>query len=177
MNDLINKLIQRNKELKAEISKTNIELSRLNGAARDDLDKQLADAYQRGLDDAWEAARKIADMWSRIRDDVLLAIFRIPERIDYSTINTLFDEQTASEAIEKLKAYEEKKDDEIHVGDVVVCRTTNEKGIATRVDKVGANVLLGSGHTGFYAFNLLKKTNKHNSSIEAILKRIRDEDN
>ena len=38
-------------------------------------------AYQRGLDDAWEAARKIADMWTRIDNDELLAIFGITERI------------------------------------------------------------------------------------------------
>ena len=78
-------------------------------------------AYQRGLNDAWEAARKIADMWTRMDNDELLAIFGITERIGHYTINSLFGKQTANEAIEKLKAYEEKQEaaDEIKVGDEV----------------------------------------------------------
>ena len=79
------------------------------------------EAYQRGLYDAWEAARKIADMWTRIDNDELLAIFGITERIGHSTIRSLFEKQTANEAMLGLKAYEEKQkaDDEIKVGDEV----------------------------------------------------------
>ena len=61
MNDLIQKLIQRNKELKAEISQTNIELCRLNGAARDDFDKRLEEAYQRGLNDGKDSVSHECD--------------------------------------------------------------------------------------------------------------------
>ena len=71
--------------------------------------------YQRGLNDAWEAARKIADMWTRIDNDELLAIFGITELIGHSTINSLFGKQTATEAIEKLKAYEEKQKADDHL--------------------------------------------------------------
>jgi hypothetical protein len=79
------------------------------------------EAYQRGLNDAWKAARKIADMWTRIDNDELLAIFGITERIGHSTIRSLFEKQTANEAMLGLKAYEEKQkaDDEIKVGDEV----------------------------------------------------------
>lgn len=66
--------------------------------------------YQRGLDDAWEAARKIADMWTRIDNDELLAIFGITERIGHSTIRAMFEKQTANEAMLELEAYEEEAD-------------------------------------------------------------------
>lgn len=64
--------------------------------------------YQRGLDDAWEAARKIAQQWEEDTD----AEHRVV--IDDSISITL-NSMTASEAIEKLKAYEEeqKADDKI----------------------------------------------------------------
>ena len=54
------------------------------------------DAYQRGLDDAWEAARKILKM----PDPPYWGVFE-----EYK--DDLFRKITAAEAIEKLKAYEE----------------------------------------------------------------------
>jgi hypothetical protein len=89
------------------------------------------DAYQRGLNDAWEAARKIADMWTRIDNDKLLAIFGITERIGYSTIRSLFEKQTANEAMLELEAYEEKQkaDDKIEVGDEVEISQSDENGV------------------------------------------------
>lgn len=73
-------------------------------------------AYQRGLDDAWEAAKKIIEMTSPPYWEVFN---------EYK--EDLFGKITATEAIEKLKAYEEKQkaDDEIKVGDEVVW-TENE---------------------------------------------------
>ena len=75
------------------------------------------DAYQRGLDDAWEAARKIVlvpgDGGTGLQN--LVAIFGT------NTMELVFINNSASEAIAKLKAYKEKQkaDDEIKVGDEV----------------------------------------------------------
>ena len=68
------------------------------------------DAYQRGLDDAWEAARKILKM----PDPPYWGVFE-----EYK--DDLFRKITAAEAIEKLKAYEEKQktDNCIEIGDEV----------------------------------------------------------
>lgn len=76
----------------------------------EDAQKEIDEAYQRGLDDAWEAARKIVKM----PDTPYWGVFG-----EYK--NDLFRKITASEAIEKLKTYEEKQkaDDEIKVGDEV----------------------------------------------------------
>jgi hypothetical protein len=73
----------------------------------DKSDMREAVSYQRGLDDAWDAARKIVEM----SDPPYWEVFD-----EYK--NELFGKITASEAIEKLKAYEEKqKADELNVGD------------------------------------------------------------
>ena len=60
--------------------------------------------YQRGLADAWEAARKICANWC-ISDDDLALIFGKGK-----TIDDIMREFTATEAIEKLKAYEQEQE-------------------------------------------------------------------
>ena len=57
------------------------------------------DAYQRGLDDAWEAARIIYGMNKDTR--LVTTAF-----VHYETV---FDNYSASEAIAKIKEYEEKQ--------------------------------------------------------------------
>ena len=93
--------------------------------AREDLEKLTSDyinehfgelqddAYQRGLDDACEAARKII----RMPEGKLLNIFTECYSAVCTALQVLL-KYDASEAIEKLKAYEEKqKADELKVGD------------------------------------------------------------
>ncbi len=63
-----------------------------------EMREQVGEACQRGLDAAWEAAKKIALMDTETSENVTgyFGLFRI------------MDNLTASEAIAKLKAYEEK---------------------------------------------------------------------
>lgn len=61
-------------------------------------------AYQRGLADAWEAARKICTNWV-LPDSVLSEIFGMDK-----TIDDIMKESTASEAIEKIRQYEQEKE-------------------------------------------------------------------
>ena len=71
-------------------------------------------AYQRGLDDAWEAARKIV-CDDELDWNTLLHLF------NRSNFEGIFGDFSPSETIAKLKAYEEKQkaDDKIEVGDEV----------------------------------------------------------
>ena len=79
----------------------------------DESDMREAVSYHRGLDDAWEAAKKIALMDTETSENVTgyFGLFRIMENL------------TPMQAIEKLKAYKEKQkeeaEDEIKVGDEV----------------------------------------------------------
>ena len=66
------------------------------------------ETYVRGLNDAWEVAREIADMWENDTGNT--------EFIIDDSVNITLNSMTAEEAIEKLKAYKESK---IEVGDEV----------------------------------------------------------
>ena len=73
------------------------------------------EAYQRGLDDAWEAAKKLS--WTEKYGGYGECLDKVFDRTDSFD----FFDYLPSEAIAKLKAYEEKQkaDDKIEVGDEV----------------------------------------------------------
>ncbi len=92
-------------------------LSRLEELNSDYINEHFGDlqdtAYQRGLDDAWECMKKIAFL-EKPRD--------MRDFFGCSTLGGVLIDYSASEAIEKLKAYEEKQkaDDKIKVRDEVI---------------------------------------------------------
>ena len=79
-------------------------------------------AYQRGLDDAWEAARNI----SMLESDGGYSWKEMKSIFGTDSASEIYVRHTAAEAINKIKAYEEKQkaDDEIKVGDEVVWADT-----------------------------------------------------
>ena len=130
MDEEIRQALTEVQEMKKMYGNINMKLTNIVTQRGQDWKKKLEAEYQRGLDDAWEAARKIADMWTRIDNDELLAIFGITERIGHSTIRAMFEKQTANEAMLELEAYEEKQiDDEIKVGDEVEISQSDENGV------------------------------------------------
>ena len=95
--------IEKNKGLKLAVGEINNHLSILEGLLRnerDDAQKRVDEAYQRGVEDGrnetWEAAKKIALMDTETSENVTgyFGLFRIMENL------------TPMQAIEKLKAYE-----------------------------------------------------------------------
>ena len=69
--------------------------------------------YQRGLDDAWEVARRIA----LNSNDGGLSIEELDEIFGCYTLQQVFRQYSAQQTIEKIKDYEEQKTDgEIKVG-------------------------------------------------------------
>lgn len=128
--------------------------------------ENIDEAYQRGLTDAWEAARKIVEM----SDPPYWDLFD-----EYK--ENLFGKISASEAIEKLKAYEEKQksDGEIKRGDEVEHEVTGLKYIVTRVDENSTTLLYSDGSTAVIATGkeYLKKTDKH-YDIEKILDEMKE---
>lgn len=75
--------------------------------------------YQQGLDDAWECAKRI----SLVKTDEDCPYFsgaELKKIFGCSSLQSVFDTYSASEAIEKVKAYEkQQKADGIKVGDEV----------------------------------------------------------
>ena len=132
----IRKTIESVKDMKIQASGINNYLSILEGMIRADYQKQVDDAYQRGydkgyadktnndkvckelakdiyqrgLDDAWDAARKIVlnpDEGGTSLTDYF-AVF------GDGSMQSVFRNYSASEAIAKLKAYEEKRKEDVH---------------------------------------------------------------
>jgi hypothetical protein len=118
--------------------------------------------YQKGLKDAWEAARKIQDTGGNLR---------------WWIHNT-----TASEAIEKLKEYEQKQE-EIKVGDEVVGTYTGGEEtepfvIIRKIPEIDPTYYFGiySKSGEFCQGGLkLKKTGRHFPEIAKVLEKMRGE--
>lgn len=133
--------------------------------------KECADVdatmYEQGLNDAWECAKKL--VW---KTGILeLRRMGILGENDHEAAKVLA-EYTASEAIEKLRDYEAKKD-EIKVGDEVI--DSNEiLFVVTEVHMETATVMNCVGHSYQLRKSGLKKTGRH-FPIEDILEQMRGE--
>lgn len=156
-------------------------------------------AYQKGLNDAWEAARKIADMPS----DVMVEIFGYCDPI-YNN--------SASEAIAKIKEYEDSQkcktckyyghalddvvgtdvcygcvnnkmykekqtDDEIRVGDEVKGKFDKEHGIVIECDDEQKHfaILCSDGQIRHSYVDDITKTGRHFSQIEDVLAQMKED--
>ena len=76
--------------------------------------------YQQGLDDAWECAKRIS-LVKTDEDCPYFSVAELKKIFGYSSLQSVFDNYSASEALAKIKAYEgqQKADAEIKVGDEV----------------------------------------------------------
>lgn len=86
-------------------------------------------AYQQGLEDAWEAARKLA-VSSR---EGGLAAEIVTEIFDGLSYYMVLKDVSASEAIAKIKEYEQQKQDTIKVWDEVYSEIDDLRFIVTRI--------------------------------------------
>jgi hypothetical protein len=128
-------------------------------------------SYHKGLADAWEAARKIvmyeADGGLRAEET---------EKI-FGTLlcGNIFKDFEASEAIAKIKAYEEKQD-KIKVGDEVFMNfAPNVIGIVTHIHSDGgSHIMWDDGTAGEYNITNCEKTGRHFPQIEKLLKAMKE---
>lgn len=165
--------IEKNKGLKLAVGDINNHLSILEGLLRnerDDVQKQVNEAYQRGLDDAWEAARKIV----LDRDEGGTSIVDLTEIFGSCTIQQVFRMYTVSHAVAKLKAYEEKRkaDDEIKVGDEVIYIEHKFIVFATETEEHYASLFDVNGRHASASQSKCKKTGRH-FDIPKILEEMR----
>ena len=131
-----------------------------------------SDGYDAGLADAWEAARKIVTMPDRgfINSDIL----------DLDPGESVFTKYTASEAIEKIRQYEQEKEEQIQVGDEVIPRETKyDTMIVTRLwkddyDSDCIDAIGFDGRIGSFLVSRVSKTGKH-YEIAAVLQKMRGE--
>ena len=151
----------------------NDEIEELNSDYINEHFSDLQDtAYQQGLEDAWEAARKL---FSTMADSDIEKAF--PIEWNNGGFKALMDLQP-QDAIAKMKAYEEKQNDKIEVGDTVDLKdAVSDKGggIVTKIfDNDCCYIVWYDGSGGAWAKDTLVKTGKH-IDIASILREINDE--
>lgn len=124
--------------------------------------------YQRGLNDAWEAARKIAGsiFHGGLNTHELMELFGT------SFVTEIMDMVTADQAIEKLRTYEvqEKAEEEIKVGDEVETDYTGNVIIAGK-PKDGWYVTIAKDFARYsiHESHIIKKTGRHFPQVAELL--------
>lgn len=119
--------------------------------------------YNKGLNDAWELAKKISKM------DMFDECFEIENVFGECTcIDFVLAKYTPQEALAKLKAYEEQS--KIEVGDIVVI-PPNEIAVVTKEKEKDVYVCFSDGSSGYFKKNAFKKTGKH-IDIKSFLEQI-----
>lgn len=120
--------------------------------------------------DVWKCAGKIAYMYSEERKKVF----------GENLIQNIYDIYSASEAIEKIRQYEQEQDAEIKVGDEVTPRETEyDEMIVTRLwkddyDSDCIDAIGFDGRIGSFLVSRVSKTGKH-YEIAEVLEKMRGE--
>ena len=130
-----------------------------------------SDGYQRGLKDAWEAARKIPLNVNEggLSANALTTIF------GNKSIIQIFKEFSASEVVEKIRQYEQEQE-EFKLWDEVDGK--GGRGIITKISDDGDhfNVMWENGSTGYYMREDFKKTGRHFPEIAEVLRKMQEEE-
>ena len=140
-----------------------------------DTEKVREEAYQQGLSDAWEAARKIV---CRISDggytqDLLDSIFGSH---NYQSIMAQYSASDAVEKISKYKPEQKQEEEQIQVGDEVWNIKDGWIAVVSNIDGecmtlMDTNGALGDG----YDVNRFTKTGRHFPEIAAVLAKMKEE--
>ncbi len=136
-------------------------------------DKQLQEAcdnarregYGEGLNAAWECARKIIPLWEKGKTADIFGT---------RDIETIFKRYFASDAISKIKEYEEKQAEvEIKVGDEVTISSSMDTLIVVTVCQDSVRVMNRFGDSVYVDPYYVKKTGRHFPQIAETLKQLK----
>ena len=129
------------------------------------------EAYQAGMDKAWEAAQKVACKTEAggMTLDTLQKVFGVISPA------TIMQSNTAQQAIDKIKAYEDKRSDRIEVGDEVRTRdgAPSHTFLVTKVTDSHVYGISDDGSWNYYTKDEVTKTGKH-YDIQSILEAMRE---
>ena len=150
-----------------QIRKEAYEAGMNSNAAVKMADDKAHESYQKGLSDAWEAARKVSHcaLWNDYRTDTGELNVYAGDVLDY---------YTAPEAIKKIRQHEQEQ--EYHVGDEFENGT--EKFVVLKMDgKEIDRYIDGGGRTYVMKekYRVMRKTGRHFPEIAAVLEKMRGE--
>jgi hypothetical protein len=155
--------------IKSTWGNTIMTLDNIKSGLKADVQKKADEAYQAGLNDAWEAAQKVVCKTTAggMSLDTLKEIFGVQSPV------AIMQSNTAQQAIDKIKAYEDKRSDRIEVGDIV--DVYGNLGVVTYMYELKACVMMvEDGSSGDWNLNECKKTGKH-YDIQSILEAMRND--
>jgi len=133
---------------------------------------KVKEAYDNGLTDAWECARRLTHpRYGGYRDSEQKKIF------GYENSDDVLTEYSASEAIQKIKEYEEKQKqpNEFEIGDEVISKYGN-KGCVTSYDDDELCVLYRDGTVGRLPKCTYQKTGRQFPFLVAVLNEMKESD-
>ena len=128
-------------------------------------------AYEQGLADAWELAKKIALPYggNEFMIDTMFSASELESIFGSRCYDEVLSKFTAEEALAKIEAYEREKG--IKVGDVVRTREDGFNCIVTTICSENAYVMYDDGSCGEWKVDELIKTGKY-IDIKGLLKQI-----
>ena len=132
--------------------------------------------YQKGLKDAWECARKIGSNSMCSLKEIGFDFSQCAVS-DYNPSWFVVKNYSASEAIEKIRQYEQEQK-QLHVGDEV--NAPFGKAIVVNIDSVAEKIWLvyADGHGGFEYFkDAPTKTGRHFPELAEVLQKMRETNN
>lgn len=138
------------------------------------------DSYKKGLSDAWEAARKIG---SNSMCGLKEVGFKFePQSVGYNPSWYVVQNYSASECIEKIRQYEQKKDAEIRVGDEVKLKCVDVYAVymggVNGSDEYNVYLCFRDGSCGVHSRNEIeRKTGRHFPEIAEVLQKLKESDN
>lgn len=126
------------------------------------------EAYQKGLSDAWDAARKIA--LSEADGGIQ---WKLKEQwFGKFTIYDIFKDVPAMEAIGKIRQYEQEQE-EIKVGDEVICR--NKTAVVTEKSDKFTRIMYSNGSSYALFTEEFVKTGRNFPEIAEVLRKMKGE--
>ena len=143
-----------------------------------DIEKVAKENYKAGLADAWDACRKICCY----EIDGGYHVTHMLDLFDRDDLPKILSGYTATEAIEKLKTYEQEQE-EIKVGDEVeriLDGEVDSKAVFLEENKGYYHCLFWTGSfftTLSYPKKQFRKTGRHFPEIAAVLEKMRGEQN
>ena len=130
--------------------------------------------YQKGLKDAWEAARKIGSN-SMCSLKEMGFDFSQCAVDDYNPSWFVVKNYSASEAIEKIRQYEQRQEEQIQIGDEVINR--DKKAVVTEITDRFVRIMYSDG-SGYALFSEnMTKTGRNFPEIAEVLQKMKESDN
>ena len=121
------------------------------------------EAYRKGLNDAWAAARKIESLSAREFDKAFTG---------YDDCFKVFENYTPQEAIDKIQQYEQKQEQQTQIGDEV--EGDFGIGMVTKPLEGGAYIMWKDGSSGSHTANEFKLTGRNFPELAEILRKMKE---